>query len=108
MFTKVGDGDRDLVKVIFEDKEIMAPPGQSVAAVLLAEGIRSCRETPVSGEPRGPYCMMGICFECLVVIDGEPNQQACMRTVREGMLIKRQHGVAQIGPDAKAESDPAE
>ena len=108
MFTKVGKGDRDLVRVMFEDKEIMAPRGQTVAALLLAEGITSCRETPVSGEPRAPYCMMGICFECLVVIDGEPNQQACMRYVREGMLIKRQQGVAQIGPDANAERDLAE
>lgn len=105
MFTKIGDRDRDFVTVLFEDQEIMAPRGQTVAAVLLAEGIRSFRETPVSGEPRGPYCMMGICFDCLVVIDGEPNQQACMTYVREGMLIKRQHGVAPIGPDANEERD---
>ncbi len=108
MFTNIGIRDRDFVRVIFEDQEIMVPQGHTVAAVLLAEGIRSCRETPVSGAPRGPYCMMGICFECLVVIDGEPNQQACMRHVREGMSIERQHGVAQIGPDANAAQDPAE
>lgn len=108
MFIKVGGRDRDFVKVVFEDKEIVTPRGQTVAAVLLAEGASSCRETPVSGKPRGPYCMMGICFECLVVIDGEPNQQACMTTVREGMLIERQHGVAQIGPDTDAEPGLAE
>jgi predicted molibdopterin-dependent oxidoreductase YjgC len=103
VFTKVGSAGHDSVKVTFEGKEIMATKGQSVAAVLLAEGIRSCRETPVSGDPRGPYCMMGVCFECLVVIDGEPNQQACMTAVRAGMVIERQHGVAQIGPQLDAE-----
>ncbi len=108
MFTKIGAPDGDCVKVIFEGKEVAAPRGQTVASVLLAEGIRSCRTTPVSGEPRGPFCMMGVCFECLVVIDGEPNQQACMTFVREGMLIKRQHGVAHIGPEDTAEQDPLE
>ncbi len=108
MFTKVGARGRELVKVRFEDKDIMAPAGQTVAAVLLAAGIGSCRETPVSGEARGPYCMMGVCFECLVVIDGEPNQQACMTYVREGMSIERQHGAAQIGPDVRPATDAAE
>lgn len=108
MFTKVGGRDRDFVKVVFEDKEIMAPRGQTVASVLLAEGVTSCRETPVSAEPRGPFCMMGICFDCLVVIDGEANQQACMTHVREGMSIERQRGVAQIGPDTDAEPDQAQ
>lgn len=108
MFTRIGARERGFVKVLFEGREIMAPQGQTVAAILLAEGIGSCRETPVSGVPRGPYCMMGICFECLVVIDGEPNQQACMRYVREGMSIKRQLGVAQIGPDASSATDLVE
>src|SRR6218665_1805772 len=49
--------------------------GATVAAALLANGVTACRATPVSGAPRAPYCMMGICFECLVVIDGIGNRQ---------------------------------
>ena len=50
------------------------------------------RTTPVSGEPRAPYCMMGVCFECLMEIDGAANQQACLVTVADGMRINRQLG----------------
>ena len=50
------------------------------------------RKLPESGEPRAPYCMMGVCFECLLVIDGEPSQQGCLVQVRPGMRIARQEG----------------
>lgn len=76
----------------FEGRQIKAQSGDSVAAALLAEGIRDLRATPVSGAPRGPLCMMGICFDCLVEIDGMGNQQACMHNVREGMRVSRQIG----------------
>jgi predicted molibdopterin-dependent oxidoreductase YjgC len=69
-----------------------AREGDSVAATLFAAGLPSCRTTPVSGVPRGPYCMMGVCFDCLVVIDGRPNQHGCMVPVRDGMVIERQQG----------------
>lgn len=72
--------------------------GDSVAAVLLASGHDACRETAVSGLPRGPYCMMGVCYECLVTIDGQANRQACMTPVREGMRVERQHGAREMLP----------
>jgi predicted molibdopterin-dependent oxidoreductase YjgC len=50
------------------------------------------RATPVSGSPRAPYCMMGVCFDCLMEIDGVPNRQACLVPVAEGMRIRRQQG----------------
>jgi predicted molibdopterin-dependent oxidoreductase YjgC len=77
-----------------------AREGDSVAATLLAAGLASCRTTPVSNAPRGPYCMMGVCFDCLVVIDGRPNRQGCMVPVRDGMAIERQLG-ARGGPGAE-------
>ena len=52
---------------------------------LLAAGIDHCRTTPVSGAPRAPYCMMGVCFDCLVTIDGVGSRQGCLVPVREGM-----------------------
>lgn len=80
------------VSLDFEGKRIEAVEGDSVAAALLAAGETTFRSTPVSGAPRGPYCMMGVCFECLVEIDGIANQQSCMIEVREGMQIRRQRG----------------
>ncbi len=74
----------------FAGEPIEAQAGDSVAAALLSAGYGVFRTTPVSGAARGPLCMMGVCFDCLVQIDGLGNQQACMREVREGMRIQPQ------------------
>jgi hypothetical protein len=66
----------------------------AAAAVLLHGGIS--RTTPVSGSPRAPYCMMGVCFDCLMEIDGAPNRQACLVPVADGMRINRQHGARNV------------
>jgi predicted molibdopterin-dependent oxidoreductase YjgC len=76
----------------FDGRPLSGRAGDTVAASLLANGIDVCRETPVSGAPRAPYCLMGVCFECLVVIDGVGNRQGCMVPLREGMTIETQHG----------------
>ena len=68
------------------------PEGASAAAALLLAGLRTVRDTPVHGTPRGPYCLMGVCFDCLAEIDGVPNRQSCMVTVAPGMRIRRQRG----------------
>jgi predicted molibdopterin-dependent oxidoreductase YjgC len=78
--------------VTIDGKSHVARDGDTVAATLLAAGISVCRKTPVTGSARGPFCMMGVCFDCLVVIDGHPNQQSCMIVAREGMRIERQNG----------------
>lgn len=80
------------VSLDFEGKRIEAAEGDTVAAALLAAGETTFRSTPVSGERRGPYCMMGVCFECLLEIDGIANQQSCMIKVRNGMRVRRQRG----------------
>jgi D-hydroxyproline dehydrogenase subunit gamma len=80
------------VRFTFDGRPCASESGASVAAALLTAGIESFRHTPVSGAPRAPYCMMGVCFECLVEIDGRPNRQACLIEVREGMAIRTQEG----------------
>lgn len=82
------------VRILFEDESIEARLGDSVAAALLCADIVWTRATPVSGARRAPFCMMGVCFDCLVEIDGVPNRQACMIEVREGMRVRRQQGGA--------------
>ena len=81
----------------WEGEEILAAPGETLAAALLAGGVTAFRTTPVSAAPRAPYCMMGACFECLVEVDGVPSLQACMTEVKDGMEVRRQIGGAEIG-----------
>jgi predicted molibdopterin-dependent oxidoreductase YjgC len=90
------------VPVTVDGRPFAARAGDSVAATLLAAGLKACRTTPVSGAARGPYCMMGVCFDCLVTIDGRPNQQGCLVPVSAGMRIEQQSG-ARIAVDAPQE-----
>lgn len=92
MFNRLPDRDRPIVKFRFEDQPVEALAGDSIAAALLAAGHLTFRQTPTDAAPRGPYCMMGACFECLVEVDGRPNVQACMTRVREGMTVSAMRG----------------
>ncbi|HVC58862.1 MAG TPA: (2Fe-2S)-binding protein [Acetobacteraceae bacterium] len=84
--------DTDSLTIYLDGEPLGARAGDSVAAAFLAHGIHTMRRTPVSGAPRGPYCMMGACFECLAVVDGEPGVRTCLAPVRDGMRIERQDG----------------
>lgn len=78
------------VTLTIEDVETVTSQEDTVAAAMLAAGFTHNRITPVKGKQRGPYCLMGICFDCLVEIDGVPNQRACQTLVQEGMRVKVQ------------------
>jgi len=94
--------------VYCDGRAIAARPGDSVAATLLAGGVTVTRQTPVTGAARGPYCMMGACFDCLAVVDGRPSVQTCMTPVRDGMRIERQDGARGLAIEASTErSDPS-
>lgn len=80
------------VTVFVEDAPVEVDRHDSAAAAVLAAGMLPSRTTPTSEAPRAPYCLMGVCFECLIEIDGAPNQQGCMIPVRDGMRIRRQCG----------------
>ena len=98
MFKRLDSPARKRVSVTIDDQPVKVPEGETVAAALLAQGLRSTRRTPVSGAPRAPFCLMGVCYECLVVIDGRANQRACMERVREGMRIECQQGLGASEP----------
>jgi len=83
------------VSFTFDGRPLSGRAGDTVAAALLANGILANRTTPVSGSPRAPYCMMGVCFDCLVVIDGIGNRQGCLFPLAVGMRIETQHGARQ-------------
>jgi len=79
------------VTIELDATSVEAYEGDTVAAVLLALGEAATRRT-VGGEPRGLFCGMGVCFDCLVVVDGVPNTRACMTWVRDGLRVQRQDG----------------
>jgi len=76
------------VSIKVDGEPVEAYVGESVAAALLARGRKSFRHTERRGAPRGVFCGMGICFDCLVTINGEPNVRACMTSVEEGMTVE--------------------
>ena len=90
--------DASTVTIHFDGAPIAARAGDSVAAALLAAGIVATRTTPVSDAPRGPYCMMGVCFDCLVTIDGVGNRQACLVRLTDGMATAMQRGKRELAP----------
>ena len=92
MFRRLHDDARAIVTLDLDGEPIAAREGDTVAAAMLAAGAGHTRTTPVDGRPRLPYCMMGVCFDCLMEIDGTPNRQACMVRVRDGMKLRRQTG----------------
>ena len=96
MFRRLPDEASADIECFVDGARVRARAGECVAAALLAAGRLACRTTPVTGAPRGPFCMMGVCFDCLVVIDGTPNRQGCLVTVRPGMRIETQRGARSI------------
>lgn len=77
----------DLVTVTINGRRITVPAGTTVAVALMSAGCTTFRRS-VSGEPRGPLCGMGICFECRVSIDGRPHRRSCQTLCRSGMEIR--------------------
>lgn len=79
-----------------EGKDIVARAGDTLAMALLNSGVTPFRQTPVSGNPRAPLCLMGVCFDCLVEVDGQQNVQSCMLEVRDGMQVHLQQGARRM------------
>jgi|GEM_PF-113076 hypothetical protein len=81
------------IEIVVDGEALPAYAGESVAAALVAAGQRAFRRTAVRDEPRGLYCGIGLCFDCLMTIDGRPNVRACRTAVRAGMRVTSQRGV---------------
>lgn len=79
-------------EVTFDGRVITVAEGITIAAALLAEGTRSWRTTRNDGRPRGVFCGMGVCFDCLVTLNGESNVRACITIVEPGDVIESQQG----------------
>lgn len=86
------------VVLTVDGRTVEAREGDTVALALMKAGIAAMRRTPATGEPRAPLCLMGVCFECLVDIDGVRNRQSCMVRVRDGMVVQLQLRAASEAP----------
>lgn len=80
------------VEIIVDGHQVRAHEGESVAAALLAAGRRALRTTDRRGEPRGLYCGIGVCFDCVMTLDGRPGVRTCQTPVRDGMRVDSQAG----------------
>ncbi|MBF0277602.1 MAG: (2Fe-2S)-binding protein [SAR324 cluster bacterium] len=93
MFKPYHQNFEKTVTIEFEGIEFRVPDTITVAAAVLSyAGENHTSISPVSAKKRAPHCFMGICYECLMEINGIPDQQACIVKVEEGMKINRQLG----------------
>lgn len=80
------------ITVQIDGRPVAAYTGETVAALLLAEGLRTFRHTAKNDQPRSLFCGIGICYDCIVTIDGVPNIRACVTTLVPGMSIETRAG----------------
>jgi predicted molibdopterin-dependent oxidoreductase YjgC len=82
------------IQFTFDGVAVEARAGESIAAALLAAGCRAWRRTALRNEPRGLFCGMGVCFDCLVQVRGQGLLRACQSQVAEGMVVEAPIGAA--------------
>ena len=89
-----------------DGQPVPASPGQSVAGALLAHGLYRFRSSPNATQPRGPFCMIGVCQECAIMIDGAI-RRACQVEVRDAMQLHR-HGAGMAREDTQTDPESCE
>jgi sarcosine oxidase subunit alpha len=79
---------KEKVKLSVNGQEISAYKGETLLAALIAAGYKKLKKSPLNEEPRGALCGMGVCFECIVTVNGVPNIRSCMTEVENNMEIE--------------------
>ena len=79
------------IRLTVDGETVTGRAGQTIAGALLASGRVSWRPSPRTGRPRGVFCGIGVCFDCLVVVNGVDDVRACQRKAREGDVVTTQH-----------------
>jgi hypothetical protein len=106
-----GYGKGPEVKFTYDGRDVMGYEGEPIAAALKALGVMTHRYTVKSHEPRGIFCAIGRCTDCVMVVDGAPNVRTCMTPLRPGMDVRTQHGLRAEATDtaeATGTTDAAE
>ncbi|MDI3534047.1 MAG: hypothetical protein PWQ82_412 [Thermosediminibacterales bacterium] len=87
------DKRKENVTIVVDGKKIKAIEGEPIAAALMAAGIRVFRKTPKKNQPRGVFCAIGRCTDCVMTVNGIPNVRTCVTLVEDGMVIETQKGL---------------
>ena len=97
LFGPLDDAD-GAVEVTIDDRVVRLPAGEMLAAALLAAGYAALNGSIVQGAPRGPFCLMGSCFQCVAEVDGRPQVRTCRVAVRAGLRIRRPMAASPVRP----------
>ena len=84
------------VTIYYNGKPLPAYEGEPVASALMAAGIRAFRTTVKKREPRGVFCAIGRCTDCMMIVDGRPNTRTCVTPVHDGLRVEKQEGLAAL------------
>ena len=84
---------RQKITLMVDGKPLEAFAGEPIAAALIAAGFRVFRHTTKRNEPRGLFCALGRCTDCVMTVDGRPNVRTCVTPARDGMVIESQSGL---------------
>jgi len=82
------------VTFTYNDKEVQGYEGEPIAMALKAAGLMVHRYTQKEHKPRGIFCAIGRCTDCVMVVDGKPNVRTCVTPLKEGMRVETQYGVS--------------
>jgi predicted molibdopterin-dependent oxidoreductase YjgC len=93
----LGERQRKTGPFWFDGRELKGYIGEPIAVSLLANGIRAFRTTEKKQEPRGLFCGIGQCNDCVVVVNGIPNVRSCVTLLEEGMRVESQQGLGKVG-----------
>ena len=83
-----------LVAFTYDGKELHGYEGEPIAAALKAEGVMVHRYTKKEHKPRGIFCAIGRCTDCVMIVNGKPNIRTCVTPLEEGMQVQTQYGVS--------------
>ncbi len=107
---RIGGGRGAAFHFSVDGERVEAYAGETIAGAMLAAGRRSARRTTWRGEPRGTFCLMGVCHDCRMVVDGVPNVRTCQTAARAGMVVVTQSGFGPVpqvdAPDAQEGRTP--
>ncbi len=84
---RIGPVDPTPLSFRFDERRVTACEGETLAMALCAAGVRTLRASAGRGEPRGLFCAMGVCQECVVIVDGR-RRESCLTIVRDGMAVQ--------------------
>ena len=87
---------RKTVTFSYNGKILEGYEGEPIATALKAAGVMAHRYTAKTHEPRGVFCAIGRCTDCMMIVDGIPNTRTCVTMVKEGMRVEKQEGLASL------------